>query len=641
MRFNRRYSFLVSLQTKVLLLIAVSSTILTTLRISQLSRPEFESSKLKRSVTIVAACANKKETLGVCLTSWLCVSEVSRIILVNWGGIRETIQLIDRQRKIFTEKEIILVNVFTEEPFWLTVAYNIGFDFVGDKDTILKVDCDTIVEPYLLSMNPISRIQSAFYTGDWKLAANENQKHLNGIFMAKRDVLSSVGGFDERIKGYGWDDSNLFDRLEKHGWRHLLLNINTIRHLEHAEASRCNLKSCNSTGFQIFFNRCLVEGLPNWNKTSKRVKYLTYLDGNSNIDVSLDGEVSSIHDGPFYYQDSCARKAAKQVLGWFNRHKPRELNTLETKSLIELANLEYVLFYHARKDRVLILHAMHGLGNRLRALASALAAAEMQDLALILIWPIDVHMAASFEDLFIKPRRVQEIWEAPRIDYQDFSLGDTVQSIDYMNEELKYSLIPSKAMITYVRSAYVLNIDGISEEMTNQQLRNLKPSFEVQHILERIRQPDEKPMLGIHIRKSSISQETPNLGNEYSKTGTAYIEEFRKITNDAIHLYERKAIEILRYHPDMWIYLSSDSQLPKSFMSGVQHVSLPVECRSRSTKCIRFAVADLIMLGRSKIILGSFWSSFTEIASRIAGVEPIYPYNYHQNSTFYSGLTGK
>eukprot|EP00889_Picochlorum_renovo_P006313 jgi/Picre1/33343/NNA_008667.t1 len=595
-----------------------------------LSNPE-------NGISIVTACGNK-ETFEICLNSWLGVPEVQRIIIVNWGANEESIDAVRRQRKHHKNRSIILINVYTKEPFWLTVAYNIGFDFVEDHEVLFKVDCDTLVDRYFFTINTIFHVDSDFYSGNWKSAVNENQKHLNGILIARKRVISSIGGFDERIKGYGWDDSDIFNRLENFGWKHAYLDMKPLRHLEHSDASRCMYGSCNSTFFEIVYNKCLLEGFPEWNASSIRSKYFSVFNHDQDHDIVLDETVSSIHDQSADYKNICARKAAANILG--KKYESLKLNASSTHYLVELANFDYML-YQVRKERVLILHAMHGLGNRLRALGSALAAAEVHQFALVLIWPIDEHIQAPFEDLFIKPQLVHEIWRAPRIDYENFAFGEVVHSVDYMNEQ-RSSFIPGNSMITYIRSAYVLNLYGVSDEMINQHLRALSPSFKVQEILDCIRQPKgDMPMLGIHIRKAGIMQETPNLSKtEYSATGTAYIEGFRKMTGDALHLYEEKVIQIMQDSPNMWVYLSNDSPVESSFLSGVPHISLSVTCQSRATQCIQFAVADLLMLGRSTILLGSFWSSFTEVASRIAGVQPIYPKNYHQTSPLYLELTG-
>ena len=55
-------------------------------------------------------------------------------------------------------------------------------------------------------------------------------------------------------------------------------------------------------------------------------------------------------------------------------------------------------------DGVLVVRVLHGLGNRLRALASARALAESAHLRLAICWSADLHLNATFYDLYEPPR---------------------------------------------------------------------------------------------------------------------------------------------------------------------------------------------------------------------------------------------
>jgi hypothetical protein len=48
------------------------------------------------------------------------------------------------------------------------------------------------------------------------------------------------------------------------------------------------------------------------------------------------------------------------------------------------------------------------------------------------------------------------------------------------------------------------------------------------------------------------------------------------------------------------------------------------ECVDRSAACLQFAIADLLLLGKCGKLLGSTWSSYSEIAGCFANVKPRY-----------------
>jgi len=45
-------------------------------------------------------------------------------------------------------------------------------------------------------------------------ARGENDRHLNGVFMAARSSFLDVNGYDERITLYGYDDSHLYHQMQ-------------------------------------------------------------------------------------------------------------------------------------------------------------------------------------------------------------------------------------------------------------------------------------------------------------------------------------------------------------------------------------------------------------------------------------------
>jgi hypothetical protein len=48
------------------------------------------------------------------------------------------------------------------------------------------------------------------------------------------------------------------------------------------------------------------------------------------------------------------------------------------------------------------------------------------------------------------------------------------------------------------------------------------------------------------------------------------------------------------------------------------------DCMSREANCLQIALAELVLLGKGGALLGSYWSSYTEMAACYAGVVPRY-----------------
>lgn len=626
-RKKRKNAFIRTFRPDAAALLIFSLSIAISALLSRSKTQEIFSLKKQRNVgdrVILAACHGKRDTLPFALESWTQVRDVDRILFVYWGSLREfqdvshLLQL--KSRKIETR------HVTTEIPFILTVAYNIGIDFVAEDDLVLKVDCDTLVDPHFFRMNMDIDFDSKFYAGNWKMASNENELHLNGLFVMKKSMFTSVGGYDERIQGYGWDDSDLYIRLQSRGYTQAPLSVRSLRHLPHGESSRCTMLShCNSSNFQTQYNRLLTKKVDPWSPTCIRSVYS--VDGRGAVKLKrLTASAESILSSED--KVDAAREAAKALL--WDRLKIWNLTSIQTTYLIELANLASLLRFSG--DKLLIMHVMHGLGNRLRALASALALAKLHNMKIVLVWPWDEHMKAEFTSLFVQPRDVHHVVQSLQVDYDESMFQSYVKVYDYMDEKVKNSYISFEgSRFFYVRSAYILNAQGLQDDLINDALRGLVPSVKVQGIMSAIKLPKQcNLMLGVHIRAASISEETYNLPKDaYSKEGRKYIEEFRSATRDAVPLFVLQAKAILEKNPRMVMYLSTDIDIDPLLLAGVPHAQLKIPCKSRELRCIQIALADLLLLGESEVLLGSYWSSFSEVAGRIAGVDVIYPFDYH------------
>ena len=56
----------------------------------------------------------------------------------------------------------------------------------------------------------------------------------------KTDDFRAIGGYDERFDGYGYEDTNLYERLKKKGFIHRLIDINilSVYHNPHNDEKR-------------------------------------------------------------------------------------------------------------------------------------------------------------------------------------------------------------------------------------------------------------------------------------------------------------------------------------------------------------------------------------------------------------------
>uniref|UniRef100_A0A7S1XGD2 Galactosyltransferase C-terminal domain-containing protein n=1 Tax=Compsopogon caeruleus TaxID=31354 RepID=A0A7S1XGD2_9RHOD len=219
-------------------------------------------------VSLVAACKDRSAFLMKTLSTWqAALGSTDEIILVDWST-SPGLMKINEIPGIRQDHRIKIISVQGQKTWILAQAFNLAAKFaIGES--LLKVDCDTLLGAEFIARHPMpSRAvgYSIYYHLNWADARNENERHLNGVVFLPRTYFEAVRGYDERLVTYGWDDSDLYDRLERVGLRSRPLNLNFIRHLEHDDISRSANQGSHvwNLMFQTQINRVGLQTLPPW-----------------------------------------------------------------------------------------------------------------------------------------------------------------------------------------------------------------------------------------------------------------------------------------------------------------------------------------------------------------------------------------
>lgn len=272
----------------------------------------------------------------------------------------------------------------------------------------------------------------------------------------------------------------------------------------------------------------------------------------------------------------------------------------------------------ARPRGRLFADGQHGLGNRLRAIASAAVIAEKTGRELVVVWQADAHCDCRLGDLF---------------DYKgavlDEAFPDRARSLGYRLctymelEEGSAKDAPIDASgdsDLYLRSAYVLNSPLTSWEAENRWLRALEPVAEVRDLVARVRQPND---LSAHVRMAggAAYEHLPyeSAQGNWSAEGHAAIAHWRAKSHYSHFLARIDALAEQGLADRL--FLAADA--PETYAAfadryGDRLAMLDRAVYDRSAAQLRHALADALLLGRAPRLLGSTWSSFSELALRLA-----------------------
>lgn len=618
-----------------------------------------QSKSFHAECAIVAACQVTDSNIGrfrIAFASWIEVVDVDEIIVVDWSSSVDLAKEVG-QLSTGSEKSVILHKLHTRTGLdWrLTSAYNHAFDLVKSK-YVFKVDCDTFLHPDVYSVNRLKNL--TLRVASWKSATDENGLHLNGVFLTKTASLRAVAGFDERFELYGWDDSDLYERISKksnlfggdprtadfvrehHGSQ-------LLSHLKHARRRPASLEE-----FGICWNRYLIEqgSRHPWHAHMKSsCASLFRIDHGVlqlsectlyNLPTPFNVEASANSQKCLESMQKCVEQTSPDFIPVHLCFSDRKIDARDTFRSVDFTSaysIEDQSTLSSRVEvitasglRILALEVTHDIGNRIRALASVAAIAKRFHLVLVLVWKLDINnVHAKISDLF-------SYWPA--------SITTSADLLEILERDghdvLVYNFLLKTADVklplthhTYVKPSFIVgSVPAVKETEMDSMLNSMQVNHAVQDIVnEHVGHLGSTPILGAHIQTADISKELST-----SDEGAAAMDEYvvyRKHCR-ASHFVARIRNELKDMDSNSVIYVASDSRdaigiLIKEFgYEKVIHTnpSLSSACMGDTTTkvwCLQVALAESEILSRSERLVLSTWSSATDIVARRSSAKHI------------------
>lgn len=566
-------------------------------------------------VTVLTSVMNRYESLKRSLTSWLALPEVEAVVIVDWSSSLAVKQRLEDSGIV--DSRVRVIRVEGEKRWSITRSLNAGLKTVS-SDRVLKLDADHQISADFFRLNNLERYD--FFAGDWR-TATPLQKHTNGALYAWTADLHSLSGWDPRIKGYGWDDSDLIERLASHGLFRKTFHRKTVRHSSHTDSARlanlggsATLRPKQSVQLNriIAWNRC--PWIPELDKNPGNSTYYGPMISLGSLEETIrartelqNSKASSLNTKLRHF---LARFGMRVTQGWRDA-----LRRIDAR-------------YGNRKNRVLVVHAYHGLGNRLRVLASAVLLAKVTRTKLVVVWLRDDHCKAGLKELFDYRGEVVESED----EVEEIARLRKVRFVNYLEDGLRsnkghYFTRLGLGRITYVRSSSVLRHRYSTFPLISRVIRSWNPSPEVSLL---VGQPGSF-IVGIHCRSLvSLGLVGPRhelMHGNWNGDAQNSIAKARKATQpkDLVAAL-KKAIDgdsFAAVSP-LSVYISSDSTESLAELEG----SLPGNClvqkegevaREREAGDVLWALAEAIRLSRAQLFIGSHYSSFSELVLFLRG----------------------
>lgn len=182
-------------------------------------------------ISIIIPCKNRLNHLLQCLPGVLAQTyQDLEIIIVDFNCPQKTGEVI---RVKFTDPRINIVKAKVKKNHWnLSESRNTGF-LQSTGQRILFLDADTIVQPTFIEYAVKEISPTTFVTGLTAPPWNGC-----GCCLVNRDSFTNVKGYNEALKGWGYEDFDFYSRLQQSGLEQRFFRPDLIVNLQHENEIR-------------------------------------------------------------------------------------------------------------------------------------------------------------------------------------------------------------------------------------------------------------------------------------------------------------------------------------------------------------------------------------------------------------------
>jgi hypothetical protein len=200
-----------------------------------------------KKLAITTGSMNRLGNLLRTLPTWLALPEPDHVVIVDWGSsipINSCLRQLDDPR-------IMVAEVMEQSSWHHSKCHNLEFQIASRLgcEFVLRLDNDCLLQSNFLAAHPLD--DDTFYAVNCHSVPPEmdDKRNLCGTLFTKIHDFFRVGGYNERLIHYGYEDEDLYLRLERSGllWRNC--DLASINHIPHDDISRLENSSIDLQKF--------------------------------------------------------------------------------------------------------------------------------------------------------------------------------------------------------------------------------------------------------------------------------------------------------------------------------------------------------------------------------------------------------
>ena len=159
-------------------------------------------------ISVVTTCKNRLEYLSESLPSYVALDVVSEVIVVDFDS---DIPLSHSAELSRLSDKVKILRVENRPTWKIGLAQNIGLSFVSN-DIFIKVDSDVSILSLDSYVKRIAKGELDYIRGMHAKGTS------SGMIMSKKSIYEKVGGYNDWLFGWGYDDGDFYNRLNKAGF---------------------------------------------------------------------------------------------------------------------------------------------------------------------------------------------------------------------------------------------------------------------------------------------------------------------------------------------------------------------------------------------------------------------------------------
>lgn len=619
-------------------------------------------------VSVVTVCGQQGDEPGDSVAGWVAVAAVAETLAVDWSmSPRLSERLAEAQLD-----DVRIIRVEGETEWRWAVAANIGVCHARERLVLLTGCNDGVADA-----EGVARESQRMRTHGEKIRyvfGNEPASRAEWMpvgVLVERDAYFAAGGMNELLLSNRDTVQDLFDRVSSNAadgriasWpREAPERANETAYVRRVYEIAAQISSLNTGGLSApaqdafkeepntscHSNACCTDtaGAQEWRQCDCATGPGRWLRGRAGATEALLHESVSrlLRDEYDVPMELSSAQGTGVLLRLLRELDARARRTREAGSRQDLeAGLDGFARSARTSPRLLVVQVMHGLGNRLRALGSAMAFARHTGRQLVVLWARDVHCQSDFGALFMDrldngdalvvfPHASVSWSQITTSQVSDYSWHKWTM-YNYMEMEghgaLKdENILDDPERHIFFKSAYVMqtnNLGAVGWARENNELRHLVPVPAVSARVAESLLATGPRFVGVHVRASRVDDErVANPVREYGNDATAVIDFWR--SRSSAPNFAVEMLTLVAADPDVVFFVATDSHAALDHLRMRLGARVRTQPRSdcgtrRDVTCMQAALADMLVLAAASRFLGSPWSSFTEAAQRMGAPAP-------------------